>query len=50
VIPAVLRKFALTGIDRVVPSFADLDEALEPAPPHPGDRPATDPGASPSPA
>jgi anti-sigma B factor antagonist len=32
VIPAVLRKFALTGIDRVIPSFADLDEALEPAP------------------
>ena len=32
VIPAVLRKFALTGIDRVIPSFAGLDEALQPAP------------------
>jgi anti-sigma B factor antagonist len=43
VIPAscmVLRIFALTGIDQVIPNFADLDEALQPAPaaaspPHP---------------
>jgi anti-sigma B factor antagonist len=35
VIPAsamVLRVFALTGIDRVIPNFLGLDEALEPAP------------------
>jgi anti-anti-sigma factor len=35
VIPAsafVLRVFALTGIDRVIPNFPGLDEALEPAP------------------
>ena len=35
VIPAsamVLRIFALTGIDQVIPNFADLDEALQPAP------------------
>jgi hypothetical protein len=35
VIPAsaiVLRIFALTGIDRVIPNFPGLDEALEPAP------------------
>jgi anti-anti-sigma factor len=35
VIPAsawVLRVFALIGIDRVIPNFADLDEALQPAP------------------
>jgi hypothetical protein len=35
VIPAsamVLRVFALTGIDRVIPNFPRLDEALEPAP------------------
>ena len=34
VIPAsamVLRVFALTGIDRVIPNFPGLDEALEPA-------------------
>jgi len=29
---AVLRVFALTGIDRVIPNFTSLDEALEPAP------------------
>ena len=35
VIPAsasVLRVFAITGIDQVIPNFADLDEALQPAP------------------
>jgi anti-anti-sigma factor len=35
VVPAsalVLRIFALTGIDQVIPNFADLDEALQPAP------------------
>ena len=35
VIPAscmVLRIFALTGIDQLIPNFADLDEALQPAP------------------
>jgi anti-sigma B factor antagonist len=35
VIPAsamVLRVFALTGIDRVIPNFPSLYEALEPAP------------------
>jgi anti-anti-sigma factor len=35
VIPAsalVLRVFAVTGLDRVIPNFADLDEALQPAP------------------
>ena len=26
---AVLRVFAITGVDRVIPSFASLDEALE---------------------
>ena len=29
---SVLRVFALTGIDQVIPNFADLDEALQPAP------------------
>jgi len=28
----VLRKFAITGIDQVIPNFPNLDEALEPAP------------------
>ncbi|HEY3034474.1 MAG TPA: STAS domain-containing protein [Streptosporangiaceae bacterium] len=35
VIPAscmVLRIFALTGIDQVIPNFAGLDQALQPAP------------------
>jgi hypothetical protein len=35
VVPAsalVLRVFAVTGLDRVIPNFADLDEALQPAP------------------
>jgi anti-sigma B factor antagonist len=35
VIPAsamVLRIFAITGLDQVIPNFADLDEALQPAP------------------
>jgi hypothetical protein len=69
VIPAscmVLRIFALTGIDQLIPNFADLDEALQPAPtapsppqrrrrPKPGmrpraDRPPADPGARPGPA
>jgi anti-sigma B factor antagonist len=31
--PHVLRIFAITGIDRVIPLFARLDEALAPAPP-----------------
>ena len=38
---AVLRVFALTGIDRLIPNFTDLQEALEPAPaaaPRPGRR------------
>ena len=38
---AVLRVFALTGIDRLIPNFTDLEEALEPAPaaaPRPGRR------------
>ncbi len=59
VIPAsasVLRVFAITGIDQVIPNFADLDEALAPAPatpspprprrlrrPKPGMRPPADP-------
>lgn len=30
--PAVLRIFAITGMDRVIPSFASLDEALAQAP------------------
>jgi hypothetical protein len=50
----VLRVFALTGIDQVIPNFADLDEALQPAPaapaptrpprrrPKPGMRPRAD--------
>src|SRR5204863_6623448 len=69
VIPAsapVLRIFALTGIDQVIPKFADLAEALEPPPaaattrprrrrPKPGVRPRADqrtidPEAPPSPA
>jgi len=29
---AVLNVFAVTGIDRLIPSFTDLDQALEPAP------------------
>jgi hypothetical protein len=28
----VRRIFALTGIDQVIPNFADLDEALQPVP------------------
>ncbi len=35
---AVVRKFALAGIDRMIPNFPSLYEALEPAPataPHP---------------
>jgi anti-sigma B factor antagonist len=69
VVPAscmVLRIFAITGMDQLIPNFADLDQALQPAPaaprpprprrrPKPGmrtaaDRQTTDPGASPSPA
>jgi anti-sigma B factor antagonist len=57
----VLRVFAITGIDRVIPNFTDLDQALQPAPaatPRPRrrrpkprtrtrpDRPPPDPGAS----
>jgi anti-anti-sigma factor len=29
---AVLRVFAVTGIDRLIPTFTDLDQALQPAP------------------
>jgi len=29
---AVLSVFALTGIDHLIPTFTDLDKALEPAP------------------
>jgi anti-sigma B factor antagonist len=63
---AVQRIFALTGIDQLIPSFAALDEALEPAPAaarrrhrrrrrKAGERRgvekrAIDPGASPGPA
>lgn len=45
VVPAsalVLRMFACSGLDQEIPNFADLDEALQPAP--------ADPGASPSPS
>jgi anti-anti-sigma factor len=44
---AVLRVFALTGIDRLIPNFTDLQEALEPAPaaaPRPGRRKPQHPG------
>jgi anti-sigma B factor antagonist len=47
VIPAsafILRVFALTGLDRLIPNFADLHEALEQAQavvPRPLQRPAT---------
>ena len=63
---AVVRILTLTGVDRLIPNFADLDEALEPAPAAaPGrrhrrrrkpsmrphaDRQPTDPDAEPSPA
>jgi anti-sigma B factor antagonist len=58
---SVLSVFAITGIDRVIPNFTSLDEALEPAPataarpprrrPKPGmrtpaDQPPADPDAS----
>jgi STAS domain len=62
---AVLRIFALTGVDRLIPNFANLAEALAPAPaarrrrhrrrrkpgmrPH-ADRQPADPEARPSPA
>jgi anti-sigma B factor antagonist len=60
----VLRVFALAGLDRVIPNFPGLDEALQPAPaasapprprPKPGMRPPANrqpghPGASTSPA
>jgi anti-anti-sigma factor len=55
VVPAsaiVLGVFAITGIDRVIPNFPSLYEAVEPAPataPRPP-RPPADPGARPSPA
>jgi anti-sigma B factor antagonist len=62
---AARRIFALTGIDQLIPSFASLDEALEPAPSlarrrhrrrrragarRRVDGQAIDPGASPGPA
>ena len=61
---AVLRVFALAGLDRLIPNFPGLDEALQQAPaasapprprPKPGMRPPADrqpgdPGARPSPA
>ena len=67
VIPAsctVLRVFAMSGLDRLIPNFPGLDEALQPPPaasapprprPKPGMRPPADrqpgdPGASTSPA
>ena len=62
----VLRLFAVTGIDQVIPNFAGLDEALQPASAdpasprprrwpkngmrHPVHRQPADPGASTSPA
>ena len=39
---AVLRIFALTGLDRLIPNFPDLDQALAPTPAVPGFSP---PGA-----
>jgi len=33
---AVLRIFAVTGIDRLIPNFPDLDQALAPTPAVPG--------------
>jgi anti-sigma B factor antagonist len=42
---AILRVFAITGIDQVIPNFPSLDEALEPAPAT-APRPPPDPGAS----
>jgi len=63
---AVVRIFTLTGVDRLIPNFADQDGALEPAPAaahgrrhrrrrKPGmrpqaDRQPADPDAKPSPA
>jgi anti-sigma B factor antagonist len=47
VIPAsamVLRVFALTGIDRLIPNFPSLGEALEPAPASPTHRGGADGG------
>lgn len=43
VIPAsalMLRVFAVTGIDRLIPSFTSLDQALQPAPTAPSPDPA----------
>ena len=42
---AVLRAFAITGIDRVIPNFPGLYEALVPAPAT-APRPPPDPGTS----
>jgi hypothetical protein len=42
---AVLRVFALTGIDRVIPNFPSLYEAVAPAPAT-APRPPPDPGTS----
>jgi anti-anti-sigma factor len=46
---SVLRIFALTGIDQVIPNFPSLYEAAEPAPAT-VPRPPHDPGTSTSPA
>jgi anti-sigma B factor antagonist len=46
---SVLRVFALTGIDQVIPNFPSLCEAVEPAPAT-APRPPHDPGTSTSPA
>jgi anti-sigma B factor antagonist len=41
---SVLRIFTVTGIDRLIPQFAGLDEALAPEPVTSSDRPASDLG------
>ena len=49
VIPAramVLRMFAMSGLDQVIPNFPGLDEALAPAPATPAPTQATAPAAA----